>query len=127
MALTTIVITLALAEYIVFSALVGKARGKYEVKAPAISGHPIFERYYRVQQNTLELLVIFIPGMVMFAHYVREDIAAGLGLIFIIGRLLYFKGYVNDPKTRGTGFILSFIPSLTLIAGGLIGAVMSLL
>ena len=66
MELVTIVIALALIEYTVFGMLVGKARGKYGIDAPAISGNPIFERYYRVQQNTLEVLVLFIPGMWMF-------------------------------------------------------------
>jgi len=124
MELVTIVIALALIEYSVFGMLVGRARGKYGVEAPAVSGNPIFERYYRVQQNTLEVLVLFIPGVWMFAHYVSADVAAGLGLIFIIGRLLYLRGYVADPKSRGLGFALSFIPALILIIGGLIGAAM---
>lgn len=124
MELVTIVIALALIEYSVFGMLVGRARGKYGVEAPAVSGDPIFERYYRVQQNTLEVLVLFIPGVWMFAHYVSADVAAGLGLIFIIGRLLYLRGYVADPKSRSLGFALSFIPALILIIGGLIGAAM---
>jgi len=126
MEFVTIVIALALIEYMVFCILVGKAREKYGIGAPAVSGDPIFERYYRVQTNTLELLILFIPGMVMFAHYVRPDVAAGLGVIFIIGRALYCKGYVADPKSRSLGFILSMFPSLILILGGLIGAIMHL-
>lgn len=126
MELVTIVIALALIEYTVFGMLVGRARGKYGVEAPAVSGDPIFERYYRVQQNTLEVLVLFIPGMWMFAHYVSADVASGLGLIFIVGRLLYLRGYVADPKSRGLGFALSFIPAQILIIGGLIGAAMNI-
>ena len=122
MELVTIVIALALIEYTVFGMLVGKARGKYGIDAPAISGNPIFERYYRVQQNTLEVLVLFIPGMWMFGHYVSADVAAGLGLIFIVGRFLYLRSYVADPKSRSIGFALSFIPAQILIIGGLIGA-----
>jgi len=121
-----IIIALALIEYIVFSVLVGGARGKYDVSAPAVSGDPVFECYYRAQQNTLELLIFFIPGMVMFAHYVRPDVAAGIGAIFIIGRALYFKGYVTDPKKRTLGFLLSFFPALILVLGGLVGAIMGL-
>ncbi|CAA0090318.1 Uncharacterised protein [Halioglobus japonicus] len=127
MELVTIVIALALIEYSVFGMLVGWARGKYGVAAPAISGDPIFERYYRVHQNTLELLVLFVPGMWMFAHYVSADIAAGLGVIFIVGRFLYLRGYVADPKSRSLGFALSFLPAQILLIGGLVGAVMSLL
>ena len=127
MELVTIVIALALIEYAVFGMLVGWARGKYGVTAPAISGDPIFERYYRVQQNTLEILVLFIPGMWMFASYVDASIAAGLGLVFIVGRFLYFRGYVADPKSRSLGFVLSFFPALILVVGGLIAAAMTFL
>ena len=126
MELVTIVIALALIEYIIFSFLVGTARGKYGISAPAVTGDPIFERYYRVQENTLELLIFFIPGMVMFAYYIRPDVAAGLGVVFIIGRALYFKGYVTDPKKRSLGFMLSFFPALILVLGGLVGALMHL-
>jgi glutathione S-transferase len=127
MELVTIVTALALIEYFAFAALVGQARGKYGVAAPAVSGDPIFERYYRVQQNTLEVLVLFIPGMWMFAHYVSADVAAGLGVVFIVGRFLYFRGYVADPKSRSLGFALSIIPALILILGGLVGAAMTFL
>ena len=127
MELVTIVIALALIEYTVFGMLVGRARGKYGIDAPAISGDPIFERYYRVQQNTLEVLVLFIPGMWMFGHYVSADVAAGLGLIFIVGRFLYLRSYVADPKSRSIGFALSFIPAQILIIGGLIGAAMNII
>ena len=127
MELVTIVIALALIEYTVFGMLVGKARGKYGIDAPAISGNPIFERYYRVQQNTLEVLVLFIPGMWMFGYYVSADVAAGLGLIFIVGRFLYLRSYVADPKSRSIGFALSFIPAQILIIGGLIGAAMNII
>jgi len=126
MELVTIIIALALIEYSVFGILVGRARGKYGIDAPAVSGDPIFERYYRVQQNTLELLILFIPGILMFAQYVRADVAAGLGLIFVIGRILYLRAYVADPKSRGLGYALSFVPALILIIGGLIGAAMNL-
>tara|TARA_R110002049_G_scaffold40192_18_gene122748 strand:- start:3289 stop:3678 length:390 start_codon:yes stop_codon:yes gene_type:complete len=127
MELVTIVIALSLIEYSVFAMLVGWARGKYGVAAPAVSGDPIFERYYRVQQNTLELLVLFVPGMWMFAQYVSADIAAGLGVVFIIGRFLYLRGYVADPKSRSLGFGLSFLPAQILLIGGLIGAVVEIL
>ena len=107
MALVTIVIALALIEYSVFGILVGRARGKYGIDAPAITGNPIFERYYRVHQNTLEILVLFVPGMIIFAQYVSAEVAAGLGIIFIVGRFLYLRAYVADPKSRSLGFALS--------------------
>ena len=97
MELVAIVIAVALIEYSVFGMLVGKARGTYGIDAPAITGHPVFERYYRVQQNTLENLVLFIPGMIMFAQYVRADVAAGLGILFIVGRFL--RGRPKIPES----------------------------
>jgi glutathione S-transferase len=123
----TIVIALALIEYAVFGMLVGRARGKYGIDAPAITGNPIFERYYRVHQNTLENLVLFIPGIIMFARYVSADVAAGLGILFIVGRFLYLRAYVADPKSRSLGFALSYIPALILVIGGLVGAARGLL
>ena len=127
MELVAIVIALALIEYAICSMLVGKARGTYGIDAPAISGNPIFERYYRVHQNTMEALISFIPGMVLFAHYVSADVAAGLGALFLIGRVLYLRAYVADPKSRTLGFVLGYIPTQLLVIGGLIGAVMQLL
>jgi glutathione S-transferase len=126
MELVAMVIALALIEYAIFSMLVGKARGTYGIDAPAISGNPIFERYYRVHQNTMEALISFIPGMVLFAHYVSADVAAGLGALFLIGRVLYLRAYVADPKSRTLGFVLGYIPTQILVIGGLIGAAMKL-
>lgn len=125
MELVTIVVVLALLQYMVFGILVGKARGTYKVEAPAVTGDPIFERYYRVHMNTLESLVLFLPSVFLFAMYVNANIAAGLGVVFIIGRYLYLRAYVKDPKTRGLGFALTMLPSLALALGALIGAALS--
>lgn len=126
MELVTLVVVLALLQYMVFGILVGKARGTYKVEAPAVTGDPIFERYYRVHMNTLESLVLFLPSVFLFAMYVNANIAAGLGVVFIIGRYLYLRAYVKDPKTRGLGFALTMLPSLALALGALIGAALSL-
>jgi hypothetical protein len=114
-----------LIQYTVFGALVGKARMTYKVEAPAVSGDPIFERYYRVHMNTLESLVLFLPSIFVFASYVSTDIAAGLGVVFIIGRQMYLRSYVKDPKSRGAGYMLTFLPSTILALGGMTGAIMS--
>ncbi|MBC54598.1 MAG: hypothetical protein CMQ34_12270 [Gammaproteobacteria bacterium] len=124
MELVTIVVVLALLQYMVFGILVGKARGTYKVDAPAVTGDPIFERYYRVHMNTLESLVLFLPSIFLFAMYVNAEVAAGLGVVFIIGRYLYLRAYVKDPKTRGPGFALTML--LTMALGALIGAALSL-
>jgi len=107
--------------------LVGKARGTYEVHAPAISGHPVFERYYRVHQNTLEMIVMFIPSIVLFSYLVRPDIAAAIGAVYLIGRVIYLRAYVADPAKRGLGFMVSMLPVLVLLLGSGVAAVISLL
>jgi len=119
---TAIVTALALIQYIVLSIRVGQARGQYGVEAPATTGHPVFERQFRVHQNTLEQLIIFIPALWLFAYYVSNRLGALLGLAFIAGRALYASGYVADPKQRSTGFGVSMVSALLLLAGGLIGA-----
>src|ERR1019366_8610541 len=126
MDLTAIVTVLALIEYIVLGVRVGHARGQYGVAAPATTGHPVFERHFRVHQNTLEQLIVFVPALWLFAYYVSNRVAAVLGLMFIIGRALYARGYVADPKQRSTGFGLSMVSSALLLLGGLIGAVVHL-
>jgi glutathione S-transferase len=117
----------ALLEYFAFGWLVGKARGTYGVKAPAISGHDVFDRYFRVQQNTLELLIAFIPALWIAAQYWNPTWVAAIGAVFIIGRLLYLRGYVGDPKGRSFGFLLSVTPIFVLVVAGVIGAVRALL
>ena len=126
MALTAAVTCLVLIEYLVFGMLVGKARMDTGIKAPAVSGNEQFERWFRVQQNTLEQLAVFLPSLWIFATYVHELTAAGLGLVFFFGRILYCRSYVRDPDSRGPGFMLSALPSMIMLLGGLIGAVLDL-
>ncbi len=123
MLLVEIVIALAALQLVFFSLKVGMARGKYNVQAPATTGNEIFERYYRVQMNTLEMLVVFIPAIWLFGEHIDARWAAGIGVIYLTGRFLYLRGYVADPKKRSTGFALSFLPTVILLLGGLGGAV----
>ena len=118
-----IVIGLALVQFLAFGFAVAGARGRYKVAAPAVTGNEIFERYLRVQMNTLEQLVVFIPSMLLFGHYLSPYIAAGLGVIFLIGRLVYFFTYVKDPKSRELGFGLTIGPNAILLGGAIVGAV----
>lgn len=127
MELLTIVTMLALVEYIVFGAQVGMARGKYNVVAPATTGHELFERVNRIHQNTLEQLIIFIPGLWAFGHFVDPVWGAIIGVPYLAGRILYAISYAKDPATRGTGALLTVISSYTLIVGGLLGAVWALI
>ncbi|MFQ5698083.1 MAG: MAPEG family protein [Myxococcota bacterium] len=122
MELIAIVALLALLEYNVFGILVGRARGLYGIEAPAVQGHPIFERYFRVHQNTLEQIVVFLPCLWLFGRYLNPSIGAGLGLIWIAGRFLYLRAYVEEPSKRGLGTAVSGLASLVLLLGGLVGA-----
>ncbi len=127
MAYVAIILALVLLQYTFFAFQVGSARGKYNVNAPAVSGHDMFDRYYRIQQNTLEQLVVFIPALFLFASYIHALTAAGFGLVFFIGRMIYYKAYIKDPKSRGLGFMLTFLPSMVLVIGALVGAVLQLI
>ena len=122
----TIVAMLALLEYFFFSIKVGQARGKYGVKAPATSGNEHFERYHRVHQNTMEQLVMFIPSLFTFATLVSAMWAAILGVVFIIGRAVYFNLYISDPDKRGPGVLISLLATAVLIIGSIVGAIMTL-
>jgi glutathione S-transferase len=121
-----LVIVAALIEYLWVAFAVGKARELYAVKAPATTGNEIFERNFRVQMNTLEQLIIFIPSILIFARYFDPRIAAGLGAVFVIGRIVYFRAYVRDPRSRSLGFGLSFLPMVSLLVGAMIGAALAL-
>jgi uncharacterized MAPEG superfamily protein len=123
MTLVYCVMALALIQYLFFTFSVGGARGRYGVKAPATSGHEIFDRYFRVQMNTLELIVVLVPALPLFAYYVNASIASALGIVYLIGRTLYFRTYIKEPSKRGVGFVLSFLPIAILLLGGLIGAI----
>ena len=119
MAWIHLVTLLALIEYLGFGALVGKARETYGVKAPATTGHDVFERYFRVQMNTLELLIIFVPALWMAAAYWNPVWMAAVGTVYLVGRLLYLRTYVAEPKSRGYGFLLSMAPiGVLLVAAG---------
>ena len=122
----TIVALVALVEYLYFGLLVGRARGQYNIEAPATSGHPMFERAFRIHQNTLEQLIVFVPALYAFASYVHPLWAAGIGIVFVVGRAVYAAGYQAEPKKRGAGMMLSFIPNVVLLIGGLVGAALKL-
>jgi glutathione S-transferase len=126
MAWVTIVAMLALIEYFFFSIKVGQARAKYGVKAPATTGNEHFERYHRVHQNTLEQLVIFLPGLYGFATFVSPMWAAILGVVFIVGRAVYYNLYIGNPDKRGPGVIVSVLANAVLVVGSIVGALMTL-
>jgi uncharacterized MAPEG superfamily protein len=123
MEIVAVVIVLALLEFVVFGMLVGRARGRYGVNAPAVSGHEIFDRYFRVHYNTMEMLVAFVPAIWLFGLYVSPQWGAALGLVYLVGRIFYLRSYVADPRKRDIGFGLSALPIVVLLLGALWGAV----
>ena len=122
-----IVTIIALAQYVFFAIQVGAMRAKHGVNAPAVTGHPEFERMFRIQQNTMEQLVAFIPALWIFAWLVNPLWGAGFGVVFIIGRFIYWSSYQKDPASRGAGFTITFLPTVVMLVWSLIDAVWSYL
>lgn len=122
MRFVSIVAALALIEYVVILLMTGRARATHKVEAPATTGHPVFDRWYRVQQNTVEQLVVFLPALFLFANYVSPRWAGWIGLLFVIGRIVYARSYVADPSSRGTGFVIGFAANVVLVLGAFLGA-----
>jgi glutathione S-transferase len=116
----------ALLQFFWFGWQVGVARGKYNIPAPAISGNDVFERTFRVQMNTQEQLLVFLPALWIFASFISPLWAAVLGAVFIVGRAVYAMTYVRDPKSRSIGFALTALPNLLMLLGILIWAVWAL-
>ena len=123
---TVIVTFLALGQYVLFGVQVGSLRGKHGIKAPSQSGHPEFERMNRVHLNTMEQLVVFIPALWMQAYFANPLFGAVLGMVYIVGRFIYRAEYLKDPDSRGTGFVLSFVPSAALLIWALVAAVINI-
>jgi len=105
--LTIAALLLGLAVYSWSGGLVGRARGKYNIQAPATSGAPEFDRLFRAQMNTLEQIVMFVPLLVLAAALWGDRIAAAYGLLWSVGRILYVLTYAKDPAKRSLGFALS--------------------
>lgn len=121
-----LMILLALIQYIWFTAQTGSNRPKMSVKAPATTGHEVWERLFRIQQNTLEQLIIYIPALLLFAHYLSAKWALIPGGLFIIGRQLYARAYRKEPSKRVVGMILTFGANVVLVLGAVFGAVRAL-
>ena len=117
-----IVTLLLLVQYTAYSLLCGLARGD-KVTAPATSGDEKYERAFRVQMNTLEQMAVTLPAMWVCAYFFSPLWAAGLGVMFMVGRLVYRQAYMRDPASRGTGMIIGFLANVGLVVLGLWGAI----
>jgi glutathione S-transferase len=122
-----LVTLLALVLYFVLGINVGRARVKYKVMPPQTSGDPNFERVLRVQQNTLEQLVIFLPIFWLFCQYVSPIWGSVLGAVWIVGRILYAWGYYQAAEKRTAGFGIAALATIALLIGALVGVIGALL
>jgi len=100
---------------------VGWARGKYRIEAPATTGHPAFERAYRVQLNTLESTVMFLPALWLAAHYGYVLWGGIAGLVWIVGRVWYAWAYLGDAKKRGPGYMVGMLGWAALVVMSALG------
>ena len=127
MELVAIITVLALMQFVYFGIRVGQMRGIHEVKAPDMTGNPEFMRMFRIHQNTMEQLVVFVPALWIFAHYWDPKWGAAIGVIYIASRFVYYLGYLKDPKDRGRGFGIGFVAITVLLVGAIAGAVMKMM
>src|SRR5438105_6611967 len=116
---TAIVTCLGILVYFFTLVQVARARATFGVKAPATTGHPDFERVFRVQMNTLEWMPIFLPSLWLFAIYLSDAVAAAIGLVWIAGRILYMIGYAQAANKRSTGFGIQALAASILSVGAL--------
>lgn len=118
-----VVAVLAILQFFLFGILVGRARRRHGVAAPAMSGHELFERAFRVHGNTLEQLVGFLPALLMASVYWPDGVVAGIGAVYLAGRFLYRYLYLADPARRRPGFLLTVVPTFVLLGMVLVGAI----
>ena len=123
---TAFVTLLAIAFYFFLTTRVAVAHRKFGVKLPAMAGNPDFERVYRVQMNTLEWLPVFLVSLWLCAVLLSDLAAAGVGLVWIGGRVLYFLGYSKAVEKRLPGFLIQTAACILLFIGALAGVVMQL-
>jgi uncharacterized membrane protein YecN with MAPEG domain len=118
-----LVAILAVTQLIFFAMATGAARAKSGIKAPAISGDEKYERAYRVQLNTVELIIPFLVALYLSAQYWSTLVVAGIGAIYLVGRMIYWRAYMKEPTSRALGFGLSMFPTLILILMALVGVI----
>jgi glutathione S-transferase len=123
--LSAVVTILAVLFYFYTGTVVGQMRGKHKIAAPAVTGNTEFECAYRVQMNTLEQLVIFLPLLWLATTYftMLGWLPPLLGVVWIVGRFLYMNGYMAAPDKRGTGFGVALLANLGLLILSLVGIV----
>ncbi|HTP40576.1 MAG TPA: MAPEG family protein [Steroidobacteraceae bacterium] len=120
-----LVTLLAVGQFFAMAAIVSKARGRLGVPAPATTGNAEFERHFRAHMNTLEMLVIFLPALWIAARHFAPQWVALVGVLYLVGRHIYFYGYVKAANQRGLGYVLSAVPTAALLIAGAVGILRS--
>lgn len=124
---TALVTVATLALTFGLSGRVGAMRQRHGIDAPAITGHPEFERANRIHYNTIEQLVLFLPLLWLATGVIGDAWAAGVGGVWILGRLVYARAYQRDPKKRGPGMIITILATGALALSVLWGALQAFL
>jgi len=119
--LTSAVTILVVLFYFFIATRVPVARRKYNVQLPATTGHPDFERVFRVHMNTLEWMPIFLPSLWLCAFLYNDLIAAALGLVWIVARWFYYAGYARAVDGRIPGFLIQSIACAALLILAIVG------
>jgi glutathione S-transferase len=125
--LLTAIVTILAVLFVFYTGLrVGQMRGKHKIDAPATTGNPEFERTYRVQMNTLEQFVVFLPLLWLATSYFKMVgwLPAALGVVWLIGRFMYMQGYIAAPEKRSSGFLIALLATAGLLILAVIGIVM---
>ena len=118
-----IIALLAVSQLFVFGALVGSQRRVSGIDAPTMTGHVGLERMIRVHMNTLEIIVPFLVGLLIAGKFWSVWIVAPIGVIYLVGRIIYWRTYMANPAGRTVGFVMSVFPIAALVILGLLGAI----
>lgn len=112
--------------YFVVIINVGRARAQYKIMPPQMTGEPNFERVLRVQQNTVEQIILFLPSLWLFSLFISPLWGAGIGTVWVVGRILFAWGYYQAAEKRILGFGISYLASIILLIGALVGILLPL-
>ena len=119
-----LVAALAVLQFFFFGIMVGRARARFGVKAPATTGNEHFDRAFRVQMNTFEQLTGFLPALYIAGQFWPPTYVAAVGIVYLVGRFVYWRSYIADPTSRSLGFLLTVSPTFLLLIAGVAGAVL---
>lgn len=120
--LAACITVLSLFIYFWMATQIGKARREYGIQAPADRGPEAFNRVMRTFENTLEMLMLFLPSLWLFAITISDFWAGVIGIFFPIGRVLFARGYYSEDGKRGPGFMVGFIATMILLIGATLGS-----